>query len=61
LQSARRSLIARPFPLRASWPATVIRVVGSFTLLYLASQVLLYSAEAAIVRRAKLWPRALDI
>ncbi len=35
-------------------------VVGSFTLLYLVSQLLLYSAESAIVHRARLWPRALD-
>lgn len=35
-------------------------VVGSFTLLYLVSQALLYSAEIAIVRHAQLWPRALD-
>jgi len=36
-------------------------VVGSFTLLYLVSEVLLYSAEGAVVRHARLWPRALDI
>jgi uncharacterized BrkB/YihY/UPF0761 family membrane protein len=36
-------------------------VVGSFTLLYVVSEVLLYSAEAAVVRHARLWPRALDI
>lgn len=36
-------------------------VVGGFTLFYLVSQVLLYSAEAAIVRHARLWPRAFDL
>jgi uncharacterized BrkB/YihY/UPF0761 family membrane protein len=36
-------------------------VVGSFTLLYLVGQVLLYSAEIAVVRYARLWPRALDL
>ena len=92
LALAAKLLIARPVPLRASWPAAVIgpvtvaavlaigtrllavlvtrsgavfgsfaTVVGSFTLLYLVSQVLLYSAEAAVVRHARLWPRALDI
>jgi membrane protein len=35
-------------------------VVGIFTLLYLVSQLLLYSAETAIVHHARLWPRALD-
>jgi len=34
-------------------------VAGMFALLYLVSQALVYSAEAAAVRRAKLWPRAL--
>ena len=35
-------------------------IVGLFALLYLVSQVLLYAAEIAVVRRARLWPRALD-
>ena len=35
-------------------------VVGIFTLLYLVSQLLLYSAETALVHHARLWPRALD-
>jgi membrane protein len=34
-------------------------VVGSFSLLYLVSQALLYSAEVAVVRHRRLWPRAL--
>jgi membrane protein len=36
-------------------------VVGAFSLLYLASEALLYCAEAAIVHRKKLWPRGLDV
>jgi membrane protein len=35
-------------------------VAGMFALLYLVSQALVYSAEIAAVRRARLWPRALD-
>jgi uncharacterized BrkB/YihY/UPF0761 family membrane protein len=35
-------------------------IVGLFALLYLVSQVLVYAAEVAVVRRARLWPRALD-
>ncbi len=36
-------------------------IVGVFTLLYLVSQVLVYAGEVAIVRRRRLWPRALDM
>ena len=39
---------------------TFATVVGLFSLLYLVSQGLVYSAEVAIVRRRRLWPRALD-
>ena len=35
-------------------------VAGMFALLYLVSQALVYSAEIAAVRYARLWPRALD-
>jgi membrane protein len=35
-------------------------VAGMFALLYLVSQALVYSAEVAAVRYARLWPRALD-
>ncbi|GAA0468756.1 hypothetical protein Ade02nite_79750 [Paractinoplanes deccanensis] len=35
-------------------------VAAAFTLLYLLSNVLVYAAEAAAVRHARLWPRALD-
>jgi membrane protein len=35
-------------------------VAGIFTLLYLLSLALVFSAEVAAVRQARLWPRALD-
>jgi uncharacterized BrkB/YihY/UPF0761 family membrane protein len=35
-------------------------VAGIFALLYLVSQALLYSAETAVVRHHRLWPRAVD-
>ena len=35
-------------------------VAGMFALLYLAGQALVYAAEVAAVRYARLWPRALD-
>jgi membrane protein len=35
-------------------------IVGFFALLYVVSQLLVYAAEVAIVRRRRLWPRALD-
>jgi len=36
-------------------------VAGMFALLYLVGQALVYSAEIAAVRQARLWPRALDL
>jgi membrane protein len=39
---------------------TFATVAALFALLYLISQVLVYSAEVAAVRYARLWPRALD-
>jgi uncharacterized BrkB/YihY/UPF0761 family membrane protein len=36
-------------------------VAGMFALLYLVGQALVYAAEAAAVRYARLWPRALDL
>jgi len=36
-------------------------VAGMFALLYLVGQVLVYAAEIAAVRYARLWPRALDV
>jgi uncharacterized BrkB/YihY/UPF0761 family membrane protein len=35
-------------------------VAGMFALLYLVNQALVYAAEVAAVRYARLWPRALD-
>ena len=35
-------------------------VAGMFALLYLVGQALVYAAEVAAVRYARLWPRALD-
>lgn len=48
--------IARSGPVYGSFAT----IVGLFGLLYLVSQILLYAAEVAVVRRARLWPRALD-
>jgi uncharacterized BrkB/YihY/UPF0761 family membrane protein len=36
-------------------------VAGMFALLYLIGQALVYAAEVAAVRHARLWPRALDL
>jgi len=36
-------------------------VAGMFALLYLVGQALVYAAEIAAVRQARLWPRALDL
>jgi len=36
-------------------------VAGMFALLYLIGQTLVYAAEVAAVRYARLWPRALDL
>jgi uncharacterized BrkB/YihY/UPF0761 family membrane protein len=36
-------------------------VAGMFALLYLVNQALVYAAEVAAVRHARLWPRALDL
>lgn len=36
-------------------------VAGMFALLYLVNQALVYAAEVAAVRYARLWPRALDV
>jgi uncharacterized BrkB/YihY/UPF0761 family membrane protein len=35
-------------------------IVGLFSVIYIVSQVLVFSAEFAIVRRRRLWPRGLD-
>ena len=36
-------------------------VAGMFTLLYLLGMALVFSAEIAAVRQARLWPRAIDV
>jgi membrane protein len=36
-------------------------VAGMFALLYLVGQALVYAAEVAAVRYARLWPRAVDL
>jgi membrane protein len=50
-------LVARAGPVYGSFAT----VAGIFALLYLVSQGLVYSAEVAAVRYARLWPRALDV
>jgi uncharacterized BrkB/YihY/UPF0761 family membrane protein len=50
------ALVARSGPVYGSFAT----VAGSFALLYLVSQALLYSAETVVVRHHRLWPRALD-
>jgi membrane protein len=49
-------LVTRSGPVYGSFAT----VVGVFALFYLVSQALLYAAEVAVVRQARLWPRALD-
>jgi membrane protein len=50
-------LVAKAGPVYGSFAT----VAGMFALLYLVSQALVYSAEVAAVRFARLWPRALDV
>ena len=49
-------LVARAGPVYGSFAT----VAGMFALLYLVGQALVYAAEVAAVRYARLWPRALD-
>ena len=49
-------LVAKSGPVYGSFAT----IVGLFTLLYLVSQIVVYAAEIAVVRRRRLWPRALD-
>jgi uncharacterized BrkB/YihY/UPF0761 family membrane protein len=49
-------LVARSGPVYGSFAT----IVGLFTLLFLVSQALVLAAEIAVVRRRRLWPRALD-
>ncbi len=50
-------LVTRAGPVYGSFAT----VAGMFALLYLVSQALVYAAEVAAVRHARLWPRALDV
>ena len=50
-------LVAKAGPVYGSFAT----VAGMFALLYLVGQALVYSAEVAAVRYARLWPRALDL
>jgi len=50
------TLVAKAGPVYGSFAT----VAGMFALLYLVGQALVYAAEVAAVRYARLWPRALD-
>jgi membrane protein len=50
-------LVAKAGPVYGSFAT----VAGMFALLYLIGQALVYAAEIAAVRYARLWPRALDL
>ena len=50
-------LLAKAGPVYGSFAT----VAGMFALLYLIGQALVYAAEVAAVRYARLWPRALDL
>jgi len=50
-------LVAKAGPVYGSFAT----VAGMFALLYLIGQALVYAAEVAAVRYARLWPRALDL
>jgi uncharacterized BrkB/YihY/UPF0761 family membrane protein len=50
-------LVAKAGPVYGSFAT----VAGMFALLYLVNQALVYAAEVAAVRYARLWPRALDV
>ena len=50
-------LVAKAGPVYGSFAT----VAGMFALLYLVGQALVYAAEVAAVRYARLWPRALDL
>ena len=50
-------LVAKAGPVYGSFAT----VAGMFALLYLIGQALVYAAEVAAVRHARLWPRALDL
>jgi uncharacterized BrkB/YihY/UPF0761 family membrane protein len=50
-------LVAKAGPVYGSFAS----VAGIFALMYLVGQALVYAAEVAAVRYARLWPRALDL
>ena len=50
-------LVAKAGPVYGSFAT----VAGMFALLYLVGRALVYAAEVAAVRYARLWPRALDL
>ena len=50
-------LVTKAGPVYGSFAA----VAGIFALLYLVGQALVYAAEVAAVRYARLWPRAVDL
>ena len=50
-------LVAKAGPVYGSFAT----VAGMFALLYLVGRALVYAAEVAAVRHARLWPRALDL
>jgi uncharacterized BrkB/YihY/UPF0761 family membrane protein len=50
-------LVAKAGPVYGSFAT----VAGMFALLYLVGQALVYAAEIAAVRYARLWPRAVDL
>jgi uncharacterized BrkB/YihY/UPF0761 family membrane protein len=50
-------LVTRAGPVYGSFAT----VAGLFALLYLVGQALVYAAEVAAVRHARLWPRAVDV
>jgi uncharacterized BrkB/YihY/UPF0761 family membrane protein len=50
-------LVAKAGPVYGSFAT----VAGMFALLYLVGQALVYAAEVAAVRSARLWPRAVDV
>jgi len=50
-------LVAKAGPVYGSFAT----VAGMFALLYLIGRALVYAAEVAAVRYARLWPRALDL
>jgi len=59
--SAGAPLLARLVTKAGPVYGSFATVAGMFALLYLVGQALVYAAEVAAVRYARLWPRALDL